>query len=344
VTSDGTVDLRTLSDLATPWCVRVAATLGVAEHIDAGTTAVGALAAACGCDADSLKAVLDHLAGRGVFERDGSGGYALNDAARRLLDPAFRLFLDLDGVGGRFAGAWASLLEAVRTGRCTYDRVFGLPFWEDLDAHPAIAASFDALMGREGHGTPDADVLADGDWSAVRTVVDVGGGTGALLAELLRAHPTLRATLVDLPRTVARSHAVFESAGVQERVTVRGQSFFDPLPAGADLYVLKAVLNDWPDAEATAILRRCADAARPAGRVVIVGGVTPEGARGGGISPDMLVARGIGGPRRTVERLDELAEAAGLSVHAHRQGAGDRISIECRPRTDVSPQHMEDEA
>ena len=103
------------------------------------------------------------------------------------------------------AQAWASLLEAVRSGAPAYHTVFGRPFWEDLEAHPKIAASFDELMGPVGHCTPDPEVLVSGGWESVRTVVDVGGGTGSLLAEILRARPEVRGTLVDLPRTVARS-------------------------------------------------------------------------------------------------------------------------------------------
>ena len=113
-------------------------------------------------------------------------------------------------------------------------------------------------MGPSGHGIPDPEVLVTGGWESVRTVVDVGGGTGSLLAEILRARPTVRGTLVDLPPKVARSLEIFQIAGVAERVTAVGQSFFDPLPAGADLYLLKNVLGDWLDREAMAILRRCA--------------------------------------------------------------------------------------
>src|SRR5207249_9875028 len=135
-----------------------------------------------------------------------------------------------------------------------------------------------------GHGTPDPDIaLADG-WESVRTVVDVGGGTGGLLAGILRARPALCGTLVDLPRTVARSGEVFAAAGVTDRVTAVGQSFFDPLPAGADLYLLKSVLSDWPDEPAVALLRRCAEAARPDGRVIILNGVSPDSAY-----PDLLM-------------------------------------------------------
>ncbi len=109
-------------------------------------------------------------------------------------------------------------------------------------------------------GRPGTARLTPKCWSAVggnrRTVVDVGGGTGALLAEILRARPSVRGTLVDLPATVARSAETFQTAGVSERVTTVAQSFFDPLPAGADLYLIKNVLGDWPDREATALLRR----------------------------------------------------------------------------------------
>src|SRR5207237_2207124 len=133
------------------------------------------------------------------------GRFALNEPARALLDSTMQLGLDLEGIGGRMAYAWGSLLAAVRTGAPAYDTVFGRPFWDDLQAHPEIAASFDALMGPAGHGTPDPEVLVTGDWQEVKTVVDVGGGTGALLAEILRARPEIQGTLVDFPGTVARA-------------------------------------------------------------------------------------------------------------------------------------------
>lgn len=185
-------------------------------------------------------------------------------------------------------------------------------------------------MGPAGHGTPDPDVLLAGDWDAVRTVVDVGGGTGALLAEIVRAHPGLHGTLVDLPRTVARSDEVFRAPGVAERVTTVGQSFFEPLPAGADLYVIKNLLDDWPDAEAEALLRRLAEAARPSGRVVIVGGVSPD-EEDGGVDPALLMLVLVGGKHRSLAEFRALARAAGLAVSAAGRQASGRYLVECRP-------------
>ncbi len=323
------MDLGALSDLCTPWCVHVVATLRIADHLAAGLTAIDDLAAAADCDADSLGRVLRHLVSKGVFEEPVPGQFALNDAAQGLRESALRPWLDLDGLGGRMAGAWSTLLTAVRTGRPAYHEVFGHSFWEDLDAHPAIAASFDALMGPVGHGTPSANVLLSGDWEPVRTVVDVGGGTGALLAEILRVHPALRGTLMDLPRTVARSDEIFRAAGVAARVTTIGQSFFDPLPAGADLYLLKNVLADWPDPEALAILGRCAEAARPAGRVVILGGVSPDGPPGP--SPDLLMLVLVGGKDRSLAEFRGLAERAGLAVKSAGRLPSGRFAVECCP-------------
>jgi hypothetical protein len=147
------------------------------------------------------------------------------------------------------------------------------------------------------------------------------------LAEVLRTRPAVRGTLVDLPRTITRSGEVFRAAGVADRVTTVAQSFFDPLPGGADVYMLKNVLGDWPDREAKAILRRCTDAARPAGRVVILGGVSPRE----DASPELLMMVLVGGRNRTLSEFRELAREAGLEVSASGRQASGRFIVECRP-------------
>jgi SAM-dependent methyltransferase len=324
-----TVDIWALTDLCTPWCIHVVATLRIPDRIDAGVTGIDALATASGAHAESLHRVMRHLVEKGVFEEPEPGQFALNEAARALRTSADGGFLDLDGIGGRMAGAWASLLSAVRTGAPAYHEVFGRPFWEDLQAHPAVAASFDALMGPAGHGAPDAGVLIAGDWASVRTVVDVGGGTGALLAAILRAQPAVRGVLVDLPNTVARSREVFEAAGVADRVTGIAQSFFDPLPAGHDLYLLKSVLHDWPDREAIEILTRCAEAARPDGRVILVSGVASDDP--GAPSPELLMMVLVGGKARNLAQFRALAQAAGLDVRAAARRPSGHFLVECRP-------------
>jgi hypothetical protein len=322
------VDLWQMADLTTPWCLRVVATLQVAEHIQAGKTRIAELSEAAGADPDSLSRVLRHLAGSGIFEEPETGRFALNEAARGLLEPPVKLGLDLNGIGGRMAYPWSTLLSAVRTSRTAYHEVFGKTFWEDLDAYPEVAASFDELMGPAGHGRQDGDVLLEpGDWKSVRTVVDVGGGTGALLAAVLRERPALRGTLVDLPRVMPKAGELLAAEGVADRVTLCPQSFFDPLPAGADLYLLKSVLSDWPDNEAKAILSRCAEAARPSGRVLVLNGVTPEDRA----FPDLLMLVLVGGKERTLAEFRVLADEAGLKVRASGRQKSGRFVVECVP-------------
>jgi 2,7-dihydroxy-5-methyl-1-naphthoate 7-O-methyltransferase len=313
-----------LLDLQTPWCMHVVATLRIADHIAAGTTEIGELAAAAGCDAEALHNVLGYLVGKGVFEEPEPGRFALNELAEELRE--MTPFLALDGLGGRMVHAWSTLETYVRTGRPGYAEKFGLPWWEDLAAHPDIAAQFDAMMGPVGHGPPDSRLELAGGWDGVRTVVDVGGGTGSYLAELIRERPGVRGILVDLPGTVARSADTFAAAGVADRITTSGQSFFDPLPAGADLYMLNRVLNDWHDAETDAILRRCAEAVKPGGSVVVNGGVRPDEQPQQFVIEMLLVASRID----TLAEFTDRAARAGLEVvAAGHQPSG--YTVECRP-------------
>ncbi len=301
-------NLSELSDLCTPWCVHCVSTLRIAEHIEAGTGELGKLASAAGCDALVLASVLRHLIGKGVFQEPERGRFALNEAARELLEPGAHLGLDLDGLGGRMAYAWGTLMTSLRTGRPGYAEVFGLPFWEDLNAHPGIGEEFDALIGPQGHGLPNPNFPLTGGWESVNWVVDVGGGTGAMLTEILKARPNVKGTLVDLPRTMALAGELIRDAGVEDRVTRVGQSFFEPLPAGADLYLLKGILNDWPDGEAVAILRCCTEAAAGSGgRVVVLGGAGEVA----GITIETVL---VGGRQRSPEEMAEMARVAGLDV------------------------------
>jgi hypothetical protein len=320
------MDLWSLADLATPWCLHVTVTLRVPEHLESGPTAIEELAAACGADSSALARVLRQLISKGLFTEPEPGVFALNDEARQLW--AMRIGFDLETMGGRMAYSWSTLLKAVRTGRAAYADVFGRSFWEDLDANPGLAADFDAMMGPKGHPTPDPDVLLNpAEWAQIRTVVDVGGGTGSLLAEILRAHPHVRGTLVDLPRTVSLSGEILEPEGVADRVTLAPQSFFDPLPAGGDLYLLKSIIHGFSDPETVHILNCCAEAAKPNGRVIAVNDVTPHAAA----DPDLLMLVLVGGKGRTLEEFRVLAREAGLEVTAAGRNAKGRFLVECRP-------------
>ncbi|MER7282498.1 methyltransferase [Dactylosporangium sp. NPDC000244] len=299
------------ADLATPMAIRVAATLRLADHIAAGTTTPDALAEAAGADPDALGRLLGHLVTAGVVARTESG-YALTALGDQLRDDhpgGQRAWLDLEGSVGRADLCFADMLHTVRTGEAVFERRFGRPFWEDLAADPARQAQFDGLMS--SRLTTDApEVAAAYPWALLGHVVDVGGGDGSLLIAILRAHPGLRGTVVDLPGAVARAEHAIAAAGLADRAGVAPGSFFDELPPGAGGYVLSGVLHDWPDEDAARILRRCADAAGDTGTVLICDHIGEAFDTEG----DLRMLCYFNGRERTLDRLGDLAAAAGLAV------------------------------
>lgn len=302
---DAAARIQQLAGLLTPMAIRVAATLRLADHLDAGSTELSELAERTKTDAGALGGLLGYLVSVGVFESPAPGVFAPNDLGRALLDAnGVRGWLDLAGIGSRIELTYTGLLESIRTGGPCYASVYGRPWWDDITSDPKLNAEFHELM-TGGHAERHAEFVAAYDWSEVRHVVDVGGGDGGLLRTLLRAEPGLRGTLVDLPGRLTNVEA-------GDRLELAPGSFFDPLPAGADVYLLSSVINDWNDTDATAILRRCAEAAGTNGRVVVLGHLYEDQAAkaAGGTNLMMLVL--VGGKERTRGQLYDVARAAGL--------------------------------
>lgn len=309
--------LWSLADLVTPMAVRVAATLRLADHITQGSCTAAGLAGAEDVDPGALDRVLRHLVAVGVLSQDDPGQYALTALGETLRDDhpsGLRAVLDLESAIGRAELSSVHLLHSVRTGEACFPVMFGRGFWDDLASDPARTASYDAQMGVDVAAWAPKIIDAY-DWGSLRHVVDVGGGSGTLLAALLRAHPTLRGTVFEQPATAERARQTLTDSGFADRSTVVSGSFFGPLPEGADGYVLSAILHDWDDEAARAILRRCAEAAGHAGRVFVV-----EKTGSDGESPrtemDLRLLAYFGGRERGVTELTPLAADAGLQVEA----------------------------
>jgi precorrin-6B methylase 2 len=303
--------LHALTDLATPLAVRTAVTLRLPDRIAAGTTTLDELAATCGADRDALARLLRYLAHKGVFVETSPDVFALTEVGELLCGRSsggHGAYLDLEGLGARMDLAFLGLPHAVRTGEPGYASVHGRDLWADLDATPGFRAYFDALMRSLQHATAP-EVAALYPWRDVKHVADVGGGSGGLLAELLTAHPHLRGTLVDRPEPVATAAQLFAERGLAERVEAVAGDFFQALPRGADVYLISRALTDWGDAEATAILRRCAEAAGSTGRVLVIEVLPAEPN-----SYDLKMLVVVGGRERGLEDHLALAAAAGLKT------------------------------
>ncbi|MGA8116691.1 MAG: methyltransferase [Actinocatenispora sp.] len=302
----------------TPTAVRAAATLRLPDLVEAGTTGLADLAEQSGCERDPLGRLLRYLCLIGLFTEDGPERYALTDVGRGLLSdhPAgLRRWLDLDSdarrIEARMEGAMGHLLTAVRTGEPVYEKAYGCTFWDDLAADKELARSFDDSLAVHA-GDLAREVAGSYDWGSVGHVVDVGGGTGALLAELLGRHSGLRGTLLDMDSVVVNAPEVL--APVADRAEIVGGSFFDALPTGADVYLIANTVHNWADDDAVRILRRCAEAAPGHGRVVLAERLLDAKDPLLASYADLLMLVLLGAKERTVDDFRALGAKAGLHL------------------------------
>lgn len=317
--------LRELASLATPMSLRVAATLRLADRItDTGTTADD-LAATTDTEPRALTRVLDHLVAVGVLCRTDNR-YQVTELGSQLRDDNILDELDVTSAIGHAQLAFVELPHAVATGSAAYPRRYGRDFWADLAATPELGQSFDTKMARRFRDHAPR-IARDFDWHRFQTVADIGGGQGTVLSAILTTHPDLQGHLVDLAPTAARAATQFATAGLADRVRITTGSFFDPLPTGADAYILSDILHDWDDEHAHQILARCADAAGPDGTVVLIEPVRGQGA---GTELDLSMLIFFGSYERTIDELTELAAAHHLRLATTTPIAPDRTLLEFR--------------
>jgi hypothetical protein len=276
----------------------IAAELRVADALAAGPRPVEEVAKEIGADADTLHRILRALASDGVFA-EGDPGVFRNTPASELLREGWGEF------AYHFGGTWHRAAgELDVTGEPSFPRVFGSEFWSWLAAHPAERASFDRAMeqGKERR----VERLAELDWRDDETVVDVGGGNGSLLVELLKLQPGLRGIVFDLPETVR------DEDSLGDRIEFVEGSFFERVPEG-DAYVLSTILHDWDDESAAAILRTIHAAGGADTRLVILDAVVPAGNDPNGAKwLDLLMLALAGGRERSEAQWRALLDSTGF--------------------------------
>ena len=241
----------------------IVAGLGIPQALAAGPRSVEELARDAGADTDALHRLLRALASEGVFAEEERGVFRNTPASELLLTSGWDDFAVL------FGGVWYRAVERLdASGKAVFPDIFGTDFWTWLAEHPEERARFDRAMA-QGSDTR-IDRLETVDWRDSQTVVDVGGGNGSLLAELLKAYPGLHGIVFDLPET-SRDESLFG-----ELLEFVAGSFFERVPEG-DVYLLGTILHDWDDESATKILRTIRDAAPEHARLVILDAVVPPG-------------------------------------------------------------------
>ncbi len=308
---------RMIFGFRTTQLVAVAARLGLADRLRDGPLPVPVLAAAAGVDADRLRRLLRALASLGVFAETAGGAYALTPRAQALRGDVEGSLRDVALLYGEpwLWQAYGQLGPGLGAGATAFEQVHGQGFYAYLQAHPQQAASFQRAM--TGFTEQEvAAIAAACELSTARTVVDVGGGHGGLVAALLECHPRLHGIVFDLPEVIGGAQRALRERGLAERCECVGGDFFaQPLPAGGDVYLLKSVLHNWADDTALRILGACRRAMAGDARLVIAERLVSDGngaCEAKLFDIHMLVT--AGGRERTREEYRRLLERAGLRM------------------------------
>ena len=292
------------------------ADLRVAEALAAGPRPVEDLAREVGADPDRLHRLLRALASDGVFAEEEPGVFRNNDASEVLHRGD-----GWDDFAHLFGGIWLRAVGALdaRSGEPAFPRTHGAEFWSWLAEHSDERAAFDRAMLQGWE--PRVERLAQLEWRGDEVVVDVGGGNGSLLVELLREQPGPRGIVFDLPETNR------DEAALGDRIKFVAGDFFEHVPVG-DVYVLATILHDWDDERAAAILRTISAAAPAGARLLILESVVPPGNEPHGAKwLDLLMLTLFDGRERDETQWRELLAAGGFEPVSIRDGL---IEARCR--------------
>jgi predicted transcriptional regulator len=315
--------VRAMADLLTPITVRLAATLRVPDLIAGGRTTVEELADDANVDASTFERILAHMVTIGLLERNAENRFSLTtrgEALREDHPSGLRSMLDMTRALGRAELSFVHLLHSARTGAAAYQKQYGVPLWYDLETNPDLRSSYDQEMSVDVSTWAPA-IISSVDWSRVGSVLDVGGGDGTLLIEMLKAFPTLHGGVLDLPGTAKAAEEKLRKSDLADRATAIAGSFFDQLPQGYGGYILTAIVHDWDDPDARMILKRCADAASDSGRVFVIEKIGADGETPN-TGMDLRLLAYLGGRERSLAELIALCESARLRlIKAHRSGA-----------------------
>jgi hypothetical protein len=312
--------------------VVAACRLQIPDRVVEAPQSADELAASTGTHAPSLRRMLRGLTALSFFKELPDGRFAstaLSDTFRSDKPGLRDLTIMLNEEG---YAAWGDLMYTLLTGKSAYEHLYGKSHFDLLGENPEKAAHFNAAMVEMSTRTAQAFVAAY-DFGGARTVVDVGGGNGALLLGVLRAHPQMQGILFDLAQGLAGAEERLVAAGVADRVTIQEGSFFETVPSGGDLYMLKSIVHDWDDDRALAILQSCRRAMNARATLVLLERKLPERIQNPddallAVMGDMHMMVVLGGKERTTNEYQELLARAGLSMTREIPTNSDFAAIE----------------
>jgi O-methyltransferase/methyltransferase family protein len=313
--TDPSIELmRLINGYQVSQALHVAAALGVADQLKDGPKSFDAMAQACGAHPASLYRLLRALATVGVFRETGNKEFSLTPLGVCLTSDApgsRRNYARWIGTPGQWR-SWGNLLHSIKSGESATRFTHGMDAWTYRKQNPEERAIFDSAM--TGNSRSEAQAALEAyDFGQFGCVVDVGGGQGLLLKEILIACPDTRGVLFDQPMVVASADQVLTSAGLAQRCQIVAGSFLESIPENGDVYVMKAILHDWDDRASIDILRTCRRAMSPKATLVVIERVVgPPNEIPEGKFSDLNMMIQYGALERTRQEFHDLFKSAGF--------------------------------
>jgi hypothetical protein len=285
----------------------VATGLGIADMLGGGPKSCDELAQSTGANPGALRRLLRFLVREGIFREDGQEHFALTPLAELLrADAPGSVRAHALIVGELWWRAWGALPYSVRTGKTAFEHAYGIPSYDYLGQHAHAAHLFSAVMTATTKQDATA-ITAAYDFSEMKTIVDVGGARGTLVAAILKAHPQASGILFDLPNAIHHARALLDGEGVGTRCDIVPGDFRQFIPRGGDAYIFKSVFTDWDDERSLLILKNCHRAMRPRARLLIIDPLNNP-------SLDLSVLILTGGHVRAEPEYRALLDSAGFKV------------------------------
>ena len=298
--------------------VRAVAQLKIPDLVVSGALTADDLATATGVQADPLRRIMRSLVTVGVFSETDDGGFGATSISEWFRDQPGSMRSTVLMLASDPYVAFGDLMHTLKTGEPAFEHLFHMSRWEQLAKEPDKAVHFNSAMQVRTEEIRWA-VASAYDFSDVRSVIDVGGGRGTLLSGLLRSHRHLRGAVYDLEAGVAESDAYLKEEGVRDQCEIVIGSFFESVPGGHDLYVLKNIVHDWNDEKALAILTKCREAMVLKARLLLVEHVMPAHPDDSADSrriftEDVQMLVMLAGKERTEQEYRELMGKAGIQL------------------------------
>ena len=294
----------------------LAARLRIADAVGQAPVSVETIASSTSTDPDAIRRLLTALSGFGVFHVGSDDLVSHSDSSQLLRsDHPFSQRAFVESVfGHEHYEAWGAIEETLRTGRTAFDVRYGASVFAYFQDHPEAARLFSEAMTGTTRMVEDA-VLAAHDFGPFELGVDIGGNQGSLLRRILSHVPGARGIVFDLPLVQEAAEQARQGTDEAPRLSFSGGDFFEAVPEGGDLYLLKFILHDWDDARAIQILRVIRAAIRPGGRIAVIEMVLPEESSahpGWLMDLNMLVM--TGGKERRAAQYEDLFKASGFQT------------------------------